>query len=390
MFDHAKRRIPMTFTLSSRDVSQLQAAMEAILSPIEQSSPQEWGVAVMREVKALLQADQALFALPLDGSIHIIGDGERTEEAIGQYEADYWRTDLVIGKRRKALGLSVHHQDDLYLDGELEKDMLYNEWCVPNKLFDTLGMAVDVSNGPIPAGVNVYRNRSRARRFGEKGKALMHLLLPAFKASVLSYGTLVGLRNAMTRMVDEIPVGACIFDRNGDVLHQNLALGIYYSEEREADALRSLVMRVGKSLASGHAYDLKGTSSPTLAMCCEQLHTISNSYLVRGSFLGCHELPDAAAIVVVEIRDSAAMRRRKSAEKVRSQFRLTHREIETALLLAQRMRADEIAKTLGISPHTARHHTENVFIKTGVTSRDEVASLFEERIPSPLPSVSNP
>jgi DNA-binding CsgD family transcriptional regulator len=51
---------------------------------------------------------------------------------------------------------------------------------------------------------------------------------------------------------------------------------------------------------------------------------------------------------------------------------LTRREAETALLLAAGYSNNEVAALLGISPHTARHHTENVMTKLWVRSRRAV------------------
>jgi DNA-binding CsgD family transcriptional regulator len=39
-----------------------------------------------------------------------------------------------------------------------------------------------------------------------------------------------------------------------------------------------------------------------------------------------------------------------------------------------------IATTLGVSEHTARHHTERVMVKLGVRSRAQVAPTLLERV----------
>jgi DNA-binding CsgD family transcriptional regulator len=59
---------------------------------------------------------------------------------------------------------------------------------------------------------------------------------------------------------------------------------------------------------------------------------------------------------------------------LRKRFRLTAREAEVALLLAQGRSNVAIAKTLGISTHTARHHTQRVLGKLRVHSRAEAGA----------------
>jgi DNA-binding CsgD family transcriptional regulator len=53
--------------------------------------------------------------------------------------------------------------------------------------------------------------------------------------------------------------------------------------------------------------------------------------------------------------------------------RLTARERQVAALLARRATNAEIAAALGVSPHTARHHTEHVLQKLGLNSRRMLA-----------------
>jgi DNA-binding CsgD family transcriptional regulator len=55
-------------------------------------------------------------------------------------------------------------------------------------------------------------------------------------------------------------------------------------------------------------------------------------------------------------------------------FGLTGREIEVAFLLAQGRSNVAIAKALGISTHTARHHTQRVLGKMKVHSRAEAGA----------------
>ena len=56
---------------------------------------------------------------------------------------------------------------------------------------------------------------------------------------------------------------------------------------------------------------------------------------------------------------------------------LTRREAQVARLLARRASNREIAEQLDISPHTVRHHAENVFSKLGVHSRRAIGARLD-------------
>jgi DNA-binding CsgD family transcriptional regulator len=63
-----------------------------------------------------------------------------------------------------------------------------------------------------------------------------------------------------------------------------------------------------------------------------------------------------------------------AAVNLRIEYGMTPREIEVALLLAEGCSNRTIAHRLGISPHTARHHTQRVLVKLGVHSRAEAGA----------------
>lgn len=58
---------------------------------------------------------------------------------------------------------------------------------------------------------------------------------------------------------------------------------------------------------------------------------------------------------------------------IRSCFHLTRKEARVAVLLADRKTNEQIARELCVSTHTARHHTQSVLGKLGISSRREVA-----------------
>ncbi len=59
---------------------------------------------------------------------------------------------------------------------------------------------------------------------------------------------------------------------------------------------------------------------------------------------------------------------------LQQQHHMTRRESEVAILLSQGASNISIASILGISPHTARHHTQAVLTKLGARSRSEAGA----------------
>ncbi len=66
-----------------------------------------------------------------------------------------------------------------------------------------------------------------------------------------------------------------------------------------------------------------------------------------------------------------------SSARLRERFGLTHTQSRVARLLVEGLRNDEIAKRLFISPHTARHHVEQIRLKVGGHTRAAVARIIQ-------------
>jgi DNA-binding CsgD family transcriptional regulator len=66
----------------------------------------------------------------------------------------------------------------------------------------------------------------------------------------------------------------------------------------------------------------------------------------------------------------------RSMEGALSPFGLTPREVDVARLLARGEPNAVVAQALGISPHTARRHTENVMLKLGARARAQVGAIL--------------
>jgi len=104
-----------------------------------------------------------------------------------------------------------------------------------------------------------------------------------------------------------------------------------------------------------------------------EVATVSARYRARWLWLAPGYFGTPRSLLVVVDRVGADL---PDVRALQERFRLTQRETEVALLLARRLSTPEIARTLGVSVHTARRHTENVMVKLGVSSRREVVTCL--------------
>jgi DNA-binding CsgD family transcriptional regulator len=99
----------------------------------------------------------------------------------------------------------------------------------------------------------------------------------------------------------------------------------------------------------------------------------TGSYRLRAIRLRPGFFGTAASVLVVA---EQLPQRTPDRQRLNERFGLTAREADVSLLLAQRRSNAEIARVLGISPHTARRHTEQVLLKLGAKRRQEVERIL--------------
>ena len=107
-----------------------------------------------------------------------------------------------------------------------------------------------------------------------------------------------------------------------------------------------------------------------------EVETPTGRYRMKATMLleKIKEINNRAVLVTIE----RAQANLPSREALMKRFAMTGREADVALLLARGARNTAIASELHISPHTARHHTENVLGKLGVHARAEVARAIAD------------
>jgi DNA-binding CsgD family transcriptional regulator len=360
---------PVSLTLSSSDLAQLEHCLQVLLSPLAHGAIEEWRTASRKAVERLIGADSSAFILPLSGEPFISAPRELLPAQLA-YEQYFHSCDFVLTRRRLELGLEVYHRDMLYQPGEVDHDELYQDWCIPYRLHDTLGMGFQIDGGPFPAGIHFYHEEAGTKSFGDRGVALLRLLLPAFKAGVVTCIRHARHRAGLERMLDGLAEPMALLGTKGCLLHANIAMGRMLAGDAEARRVEEELKRLAQAVGEiGRQHGKAGRLALPVSG-TREVRTASQRYRLTGTLLGSG--PGADGPVLVSLR--AVQGHGLTNDDLRSRFGLTTREIQVARLLAAGRSNAEITRALSVSAHTARRHTERVRAKLGVPTRTAVAA----------------
>lgn len=357
----------MDLTLASQEQQQLAATITAFLSPLDHPTVDGWRSASNRAASQLLGADCATFMLPTSCGAYLYSDEWPPEvpnsypELVAPLDQKYqfWRRQLAAGAwSRKQI-----------FNSAMYRSAYYNEFVVPVRAFDAVGITIPANASGQLAGVLFHHNQPSGKRFGRKGVQLLHLMKGAFSAGVRVQQALHAARCSLARSVDRVVHPTLLLDSDGRLLHANPPA------QRLLGTARGAALRCAAESAA-RAELLFPTPlarvAPRTALVIEiQGHRYQMHLSFAGAELGAL---NAAAIVTVTDEHAPVLPCDSPSVSATSMaLGLTPQESRVALLLAQRRSNAEIASALTISEHTARHHTERVLAKLGVHTRAAVA-----------------
>jgi DNA-binding CsgD family transcriptional regulator len=139
---------------------------------------------------------------------------------------------------------------------------------------------------------------------------------------------------------------------------------------------------IGEVLTPGRIYDSENidwsVADGHIALCISYSNVETSVRSRRAS--PRHAAGTLLRLLLPALKVGVTMRlagdREVATELTLRRFGLTRREAQIARLLARRATNREIADQLDVSPHTVRHHVENIFTKLGIHSRRSIASQF--------------
>jgi DNA-binding CsgD family transcriptional regulator len=166
------------------------------------------------------------------------------------------------------------------------------------------------------------------------------------------------LRKNALAMLDELGVGALLFDAGAQPLGETWAARILLDSDDDGATIRATALRLASARVSERSVEVV---------------TPAGRYELRRTQMPPQLVGSAVGAIIIIRTDTL---RPPSDDQLRADYRLTAREVEVARLIARGINNAAVALTLGISPHTAERHTERVLHKLRAQSRAAVAALL--------------
>jgi DNA-binding CsgD family transcriptional regulator len=354
-------RVKRAAPLSVADIASVQQAARVMLSCLQQPSLDAWRGEVNHTLKRLLHADAATFMLSVPGFAPYYNADVSESVATGIVSGfSSVSRQLSVWKRACQLGawnerMLFGRQLPTFLNSDYRRDFLR-----VNGLGSVIGMSVGDGSGEATALVLLHR-ACDTRPFSANALAMLRLMLPSFEAGVQLASSTATMRRDMSHVLDSVAAGVLIVDKDGTVLQQSATFSSLIADDPQAGRVYVSAMQLARQAMAG-ANGAAGDRS-------SEVRTSRGRYHLRASSYAGYFFHRQVCTMIVLTRSSLEL---PSVESLRSEYRLSAQEARVCLLLAKGMSNGEIAAALGISTHTARHHTERVMLCLGINSRSQV------------------
>lgn len=359
-------------TLSSDDLVRLESASRLLMSPLDAPDPAAWLLRAGAAVRDLVGG--AAVVLQVDtGTVPFV-----SEDADDVVDGLLSMVDLVLTE-------GVRFTDpvtDLWNRLRREQNLATFSWDLNRRMVEAHGVSISQGYlidqlrrqgyhdfvgmmGRSPRGESMIWVLQRTRDafpFGERTAALLGALTPSFRAGLDTLARLGAHRAALDAVTEPLVA----FGPDGRELYRNPALIHTLADDPEAAA-------IGRRLAQLGTDGTRQAPGPAgLPPAEATVRTARGTYTLRPTVLPPGLFGAEPALLVTVMAPAAPAL--PSPESVRERHGLTRREAEVALLLADGLSNADLADRLFVSPHTARHHVENVLAKLELSSRAAVAA----------------
>jgi DNA-binding CsgD family transcriptional regulator len=356
----------------------MHSALRELLAQRSGERSDLWRQSVLRTLRVLTSSDKAILVVRTAAGPTAYGE-ELSQELLSAYTSRFANLD----RSRVAAteyGLEVWSLNQLWPSGDLERSKYYQSFAAPNRLLETVGVTLQFASPRAEVCLVFHKTGRGIPAATDHRRELLNLLLEPIR---VGFSVDLGAADPvpqMSSLIDVTGQALALYGMDGRELAQNPVMRRVLAQDQERDSLLEQVRGVARSVlacvASGG--EPRGRTHRQADGTRREVATSQAAYRLRGNLVGRNALGHGTAILVSVDRVAFQV---PAPDSLRARYGLTLRELQVASLLMHRLTNAEIARMLGISPHTARHHTESVLAKFGVRSREALRHAITE-IPS--------
>jgi DNA-binding NarL/FixJ family response regulator len=174
------------------------------------------------------------------------------------------------------------------------------------------------------------------------------------------------MENISKLILDRMPSGVIVFDKKIQTVYSNRMAANFLKRYFLPEEIPQLIRRIFEAMDASSLQ----TSFPGEVYLFKRLDGSSSNWIFR-IFLS--ESPrQLVGVFIIEETVSQKL----DMNEIRKQFRLTRREIDILRRVLDGMKNVEIAEELEISEQTVKDHLSNIYMKSGVENRFDLARLL--------------
>lgn len=364
-----------TLSLRQHEIEALSELMDCLQSPLNFATTHDWQEEVLGRMESLFGVNRGAFSLPdtakedadnpaLPQKWYLLNLGRDVMESHYYWQKEELQKFFPEDFQETTFKLGVYNRNVLWnsVGTDWKETAYYHEWMVPNRLGSMFG----ISDIATRADIRCY-SASEAHSITPNDLAMGRLILPALRAGARAEQSFRSSRTLFDSLIDRLPESVILFDHSGKPVHINEAASKALRADPEANVLLAKTKYLALKMLSEKSANLV-SREPTV------LDTGRKRWSLEATFPELAPFGERTPVMVTitELPSFAPVRGLSPGDN----FHFTARETEVAQLLGRRLTNREVATELGMSEHTARHHTERVLKKMGVGSRRDVSKLL--------------
>jgi DNA-binding CsgD family transcriptional regulator len=267
-----------------------------------------------------------------------------------------------------------------YVDYEqFQKTAFYNEFLAPRRIHHMATLMARLPEQGRNEGslgiLGLHKNPAQ-EAFSAEELEILDLLYNPVEGALHTLLLAGNERQKLEQAFHSMPVGVLVLDWKLERVYTNPALDETLEGRELAPSELALIRAIAKQTRD--LYLSRVSDEPEAAAEPLEIQRGERRLQLRATVLP-EGLMSARPHLLCLFEEQAPLRARPNRLQVQRAFGLTDRETEVILHCLMGLTNSQIAHEMKIAPETVKHHLKNIFEKTGVSRRSQLAALLPGR-----------